>query len=149
MSYLSDVLRELMLQKGIKNVDLARSTGIDQATISRWLNGGQKSISDEDLERVCRTLSSDPREQAQIVAARMRDVQTGPGSQLVKLSIGEDELKETPPKYGSRKLPQKYEAALDNIADNVLEDSDLNQMVLALGRMYSSENLARKKGPPK
>lgn len=140
MSYLSVTLSAMMREKGIRGAHLAKQTGVDEATISRILNDQQKSISDHDLAVICEAISDERREQAQLIAARMRDVQTGPAANLIHLTIDD-----APAPYGfsdspgERPLPGNLEKAIANIRRNIT-DPDLKNIILALGQMYRSES---------
>ena len=145
MSYLATTLDRLMRLRGFKNIDVSRGASIDQATLSRILNGQQQSISDEDLARLCEFISSKKSEQAELIAARMRDVQVGPGADLIELTIQEQPLalRDTPGPL--RLLPPRIEEAIDNIRRHILTDVDLRDIILALRRIYSQEPPESKK----
>ena len=75
MSNLANAIQRLMDKNGIRfAVEVAKKSGIEEATISRWRNGIQTSISDEDLEKLARSLSNDSKDHAELIVARMRDV---------------------------------------------------------------------------
>lgn len=140
MSYLSATLGALMRQHDIRGSHLAKATGIDVATISRLLNDQQKSISDEDIIRICKALSDDPREQAQLIAARMRDVQTtDPAGKLISLKIEDVSAPYVLNESGTKPLTDPIEQALATIRKNLEDDEDLKQVILGLGNIYAED----------
>lgn len=58
MSYFSAALDSIMHQRGLKQAQLARSSNIDQAQISRYLSGDNRP-DPAALERLCNALSED------------------------------------------------------------------------------------------
>jgi hypothetical protein len=132
MSYLSACLSQLMTQYGLKGADITRATGLDSATISRWLTGTQVSIRDEDIEKVAKAVSKKPEEQAMLIAARMKDVCKGPGSNLIEIRIGSRSvLREEAQSWGRPPLPEKYEHAFRILAEN-MNDPDVRDLVLSV-----------------
>jgi DNA-binding Xre family transcriptional regulator len=138
MSYLATVLSDLMISKGLRNVDLATKAGIDPATITRWRSGEQISISDEDLEKVATVISDDPREQAELIVARMKDVCIGPGSEFINIDISGGApmaLKESEGSYNV-KLPPKVERAFRILRSHVMENKPLRDIIISMANMF-------------
>lgn len=146
MSYLSHALNELMTEAGIRNVELSRKTKIDQPTISRWRRGEQVSINDEHLQAIAKALTPDPRKQAKLVVARMRDVCYGPGAELVEIRLAGQTLREEPIHYGT-KLPPQLERAFEIIRGNVNHDDDLRDILIALANLFDKPNENQKPKP--
>lgn len=137
MSFLATALTDLMARRGMKNVELANKTGIDPATITRWKNGEQVSITDEDLVKVAEALSDEPREQAEVVAARMKDVCLGPGSQLIELHIsGSPEMRNSAGPY-IVPLPPKVERAFEILREAVTKDKATRDTLIGLANILS------------
>src|SRR4051812_21152831 len=108
MSNLAEALEALMEKSGIRYAaELARRANVEESAVSRWRNGLQTSITDEDLEKLSRALSNDAKDHARLVAARMLDVRHGPGAELITVEIDKRELREEPQPYGQKKLPPK------------------------------------------
>lgn len=142
MSNLAEAIQRLMEKNEVRfAVELARRTGIEEATISRWRNGIQISISDEDLEKLARAITSDPKQQAELVAARMRDVCHGPGAELVSVQIEERTLREEPQPYGQKKLPPKGRDTFNTLADEYISDGDLRDVLDGLANIIREKNL--------
>ncbi|HWN95042.1 MAG TPA: helix-turn-helix transcriptional regulator [Methylomirabilota bacterium] len=138
MSYLAEALSGLMRERGVtKNVELANRTGIDQATISRWLNSLQLAITDEDLEKVARALSKEPKDHARLVAARMLDVRHGPGAELVSVKIEEQTLREEAQPYGKKKLSPGGRKTFEVLANEYPQDSDLRAVLDGLAEVIA------------
>lgn len=87
MSYFSTALNRLSERHGFKQADLARESGLSRSHVSRLFKGDQKSIYDSDMAAILRVFRADPREQAELIAARCLDVRTGPGADLVEITI--------------------------------------------------------------
>lgn len=58
MSYFSAALDSILHQRGLKQAQLARDAGIDQAQISRYLSGENRPDG-PTLERLCNALTED------------------------------------------------------------------------------------------
>lgn len=134
MSYLAAALTKLMDARGLKNVELANTTGIDQATISRWRNGLQKSITDEDLSKLSHALAQDRREQAEILAARMKDVGVGPGSEFIQVLVAGEAITETGTAT-EKKLSPQMERSFEILRRHV-DDVDLRNIILHLATAF-------------
>ena len=87
MSYFSTALNQLSERNGFKQADIARESGLSRSHVSRLFNGDQKAIYDSDMAAILRAFRKDPRDQAELIAARCMDVRTGPGAELVEISI--------------------------------------------------------------
>ncbi len=80
MSYLGTALTRLTEQHGLIQADLSRKTGLSRAHISRVCNGEAKDLSDEHFGAVLKVFGSDPRAQAELIAARCMDAREGGGA---------------------------------------------------------------------
>lgn len=87
MSYLSTALNRLTERHQLKQADIVREAGLTRSHISRIFSGDQKSVTDEDFAALLRAFRRDPHTQAELVAARCIDARTGPGSELVEITI--------------------------------------------------------------
>lgn len=87
MSYLSTALNRTLDRYQWKQADVARETGLTRSHISRVFNGDQRSVADEDFVAILRAFRRDPRDQAELVAARCMDARVGPSADLVEISI--------------------------------------------------------------
>jgi DNA-binding Xre family transcriptional regulator len=139
MSHFSRKLEDLLAQKDCRPADLSRKTGISQPQISKWLNGAQTWISQEDLTRICKSLTDDPVEQAELVAAHCRDECYGPAAHLVQIDVSGGALREESPAYRVQ-LPRKLDHALDVIRNHLPRDKDLRDIMLSLARIYDRKD---------
>jgi transcriptional regulator with XRE-family HTH domain len=87
MSYFSTALNRLSERHGFKQADLSRESGLSRSHVSRLFKGEQKSIYDSDMAAILRVFGADPRDQAELIAARCLDVRIGPGADLVEITI--------------------------------------------------------------
>ena len=135
MSYLSTELASILARRKLKGVDLARRSGLSQSMVSRYLNGEQVYISDDDLEKLLIALTDDGNDRARIIAARMRDVCVGPGSEQIKIQIGSGPLiQKNAPLHYETNLPPKVEDALRAIREAIPRDPDLRDIIISLAR---------------
>lgn len=87
MSYFSTALNRLSERNVLKQADIARESGLSRSHVSRLFKGDQKTIYDSDMAAILRVFKTDPRDQAELIAARCLDVRTGPGADLVEITI--------------------------------------------------------------
>lgn len=87
MSYFSIALNRLSERNEFKQADIARESGLSRSHVSRLFSGGQKAIYDSDMAAILRVFHKDPRDQAELLAARCMDVRIGPGAELVEITI--------------------------------------------------------------
>ena len=87
MSYFSTALKRIAERNGIRQADIVRESGLTRSHVSRLFTGDQKMVYDTDVSAILRVFRRNPREQAELVAARCMDVRTGPGAELVEITI--------------------------------------------------------------
>lgn len=92
LTYLAKAISNLMELKKMRQVDLARMTGLQKSHISRIVGGGQKFIDREDFELISRALTNNPVQQAELVAAHLMDECFGPGSHLVEFAVNKQKV---------------------------------------------------------
>ena len=134
MSYFGNALRNLLKRKNMKARHLSQTSGVPQSTVSRLINGEQPAPSPEDLEKLSRTLSSEAREQAELVAAHLQDECFGPGSELVEITIGDSPVRERGVRHQPR-LPEHLEESLAVLRECVAKDKDVRDVVEGLGNL--------------
>jgi transcriptional regulator with XRE-family HTH domain len=141
MSYLADAITGLMRQHELTSqVELARKANVDPGTLSRWINGLQTTISDQDLARLANAFSDEPKDHAKLVVARMLDVREGPGSELVSVHVDGRTLREDPQPYGV-KLPPKGRETINLLASEYLADADLRDVLDGLANIIREGKL--------
>ena len=87
MSYFGIALNRLSERNGFKQADIARESGLSRSHVSRLFNADQKALYDSDMAAILRVFQKDPRDQAELIAARCMDVRIGPGAELVEITI--------------------------------------------------------------
>lgn len=87
MSYLSIALQRRIERRQMNQSDLAKQSGISKSYISRLFSGVATELSDENFVALLKVFAADPAAQAELVAARCMDVRTGPGAELVEISV--------------------------------------------------------------
>lgn len=91
MSYFSTALKRVAERNGLRQADLVRESGLTRSHVSRLFTGNQKLVYDTDFVAILRVFRRDPRDQAELVAARCMDVRTGPGAELVEITVKGDD----------------------------------------------------------
>ncbi len=87
MSYFSTALKRIAERNDFKQADIVRESGLTRSHVSRLFTGDQKLVYDADMAAILRVFRRNPRDQAELVAARCMDVRTGPGAELVEITI--------------------------------------------------------------
>src|SRR5689334_24786778 len=90
MSYFSTALKRIAERNDLKQADIVRESGLTRSHVSRLFTGDQKQVYDADMTAILRVFRRNPHDQAQLVAARCMDVRTGPGAELVEITIKGD-----------------------------------------------------------
>ena len=88
MSHFGEKLRETLKSKNMSGMKLARKTGISQGQISRWTRGSQAWIGKEHLSTIARCITASAAEQAELIAAHLRDEADMPQLQAAARMIG-------------------------------------------------------------
>jgi len=123
MSYFQDALERQMTATGINQVELSRATGISQPQISKWLRGGQTSLSEDQMTVIANALSKDPSVQAALVAAHLQDEKFGPGSELIAISQ----------QGGAPELPKTDgEKAIHYLSQLRIHQPEVNDLIITL-----------------
>lgn len=87
MSYFSTALKRIAEKNELRQADIVRESGLTRSHVSRLFKGDQKMVYDIDVSAILRVFRSNPHDQAELVAARCMDVRTGPGAELVEITI--------------------------------------------------------------
>jgi len=90
MSYFSTALKRIAERNELKQADIVRESGLTRSHVSRLFTGDQKAVYDTDMAAILRVFRHNPSDQAELVAARCMDVRTGPGAELVEITIKSD-----------------------------------------------------------
>ncbi len=87
MSYFSTALKRIAEKNELRQADIVRESGLTRSHVSRLFKGDQKMVYDVDMSAILRVFHGHPHDQAELVAARCMDVRTGPGAELVEITI--------------------------------------------------------------
>lgn len=87
MSNYSQVLTEIIDKNSLKKGKLAKRAHLRKKDISRILSGKKRLTTNGEFKRVAKAVTKDQLDQAHLVAARMMDVCTGPGKELVTVHV--------------------------------------------------------------
>jgi transcriptional regulator with XRE-family HTH domain len=156
MSNFGAKLAELLERKQMSAADLSRQTKISDAQISKWTNAKQSFVSTADLAALCDTISTDAREQAELIRARLLDeFQDCPGSELIDVRIlsGAEgrALRLDQPPYRVP-LPPHLQRAFDIVIPESVTDPDVRDLILGmagiLSRPHCGEDDATNSGSP-
>src|SRR5262249_53999681 len=132
MSYFRVALQREMERRRLTQLELARHSGLSKSYMSRLLSGNHAELSDENFAAILKVFSSDKRAQAEIVAARCMDARTGPGSELVEISIKTAaRAEETPPLQVP--LSQETERAFAWLRSQCPTNADLDRHLVGYG----------------
>lgn len=91
MSYFSTALKRIAEKNELRQADIVRESGLSRSHVSRLFKGDQKMVYDIDVSAILRVFRSNPYDQAELVAARCMDVRTGPGAELVEITVKSEE----------------------------------------------------------
>jgi transcriptional regulator with XRE-family HTH domain len=82
----NEMSRQIELGK-LTQVTVAERSEIDQTQISEWLNARRSTITPKQLAQLAPALSDEPRDNALLYAAHLKDELIGPNRDLVEISI--------------------------------------------------------------
>lgn len=134
MSYFGNALTELLQRKKMTAVRLSELSGVGEPMISRYRNGDQKWISPEDLAALARHASDDPRDRAGLIKAHLLDECTGPGAELLEISVrGVQELRDVA--RTTIPLPAEAEANFAALREWYIKDARVREIVDNLGEL--------------
>ena len=138
MSHFGAKLKELLERKQLKAADLARTTKISDALLSKWINGQQTFVSANDLALLCLHISQAPKERAELVKAHLLDeLGQAPGSELITVTIrGQASYNEPAPAFHDA-LPLQLRRDLELLGRESITDSDVRSVVRGLANMIS------------
>jgi transcriptional regulator with XRE-family HTH domain len=140
MSNFGAKLSELLERKKLSQAEISRVTGLSEALISKWTNGQQKFVSNDDLAKLCAYISTNPKEQAELIRAHLYDEMPAPGSELIDIRIKGlgSYFKDAAPSYRTA-LPLNLQRALDILGQEALTDSDVRAVILGLAGIVTPD----------
>ena len=138
MSYFSTALKRITEANDLKQADIVRESGLTRSHVSRLFRGDQKMVYDADMAAILRAFRGNPRNQAELVAARCMDVRTGPGSELVEIAIrseGQDERREQERGIQAVELSHETERAFAWLRSQCPINADLERHLVGYARL--------------
>jgi len=140
MSNFGAKLAELLERHKWSQAEFSRLTGLTEGMISKWINGQQTFVSESDLRNLCSHISSQPKEQAELLRAHLQDELGAPGTELITISIkGQiSYLKESGSAYRAA-LPPKLQRAFDILEREAASDPDLRAVIFGLTNLVAPE----------
>lgn len=77
--------------------ELAKRTGKSQSQMSRWCSGAQEFIDKDDLALIASTVATSTRDQAELIAAAMKDLGNVPNlpaaSRMISVHVGDSPVR--------------------------------------------------------
>lgn len=139
MSYFGTALKEMLDRKSMKANRLATLSGVGQPTISRFISGEQDWVSRDDLHAIAESISDDPKDQAELIRARLKDECHGPGSELLRIEIvGEAEARGPARTQYQFRLPADLEAHFATLREWVIKDANIRDVIEGLGNLLAN-----------
>lgn len=147
MSNFGAKLEELIEKNKLRASELSRASGINDALISRWINGQQNYVSQEALEAITVVISKNPTEQAELIRAHLLDECVGHGSHLIEIHILGSSTKTQDADTPYRIIPPlKIQRALEILCREAITDSDVRNILLSMASLC--ETNSEKLGAP-
>ena len=136
MSYFSTALKRIAERNEIKQADIVRESGLTRSHVSRLFTGDQTFVYDADMAAILRVFRRNPRDQAELVAARCMDVRSGPGAELVEITIkGDGQRSERERKIQDVELSHETERAFAWLRSQCPINADLEKHLVGYARL--------------
>jgi len=136
MSYFSTALKRIAERNELKQADIVRESGLTRSHVSRLFTGDQKLVYDADMAAILRVFRRNPRDQAELVAARCMDVRTGPGADLVEITIkGEEQAQRSGRDIRDVELSHETERAFAWLRSQCPINADLEKHLVGYARL--------------
>ena len=139
MSYIANALDKEIKASKTTAANLSRTSGINEAQISRIRNGDQIWVSSIDLVNLARGLHPDKTESyikahARLLYARLQDECGGPGAKLIEVAIhdGNGKLPSAPPKV---MLPPAIQRDLDVIVGSITKNRNVRDLIASIAKL--------------
>lgn len=148
MSYIANAVDTLLKEKKKSAADLARSSGITEASISRIKGGQQTWISGDDLKRIAASLTPSRGEtlnkiHARLLHAHLLDECQGPGAKYIHIELHTSPvpmiLRDT--NESKPVLPPKLQHNLDVIAANITTNRHVRDLVESVANICQHGSL--------
>lgn len=134
MSFLAEEIERQMTTQNIDQTRLAEKAGVSQGQISKWRNGGQTSISADQMVGLQRALSQNAEDKAALIRAHLRDELFGDSVELVRVEVITGlELKDRP------RTRTKGEKAVQFLAELRVQSKDCNDLLIDMARCLGAD----------
>jgi hypothetical protein len=120
MSYLANAIDELLNEYNKNGAEIARTSGLNPAQISRWKNAEQMSIKPDCLNKLARAFSPSPKVHARLLSAHLRDQCSGPGAKYITINLLSNPIPAALTQL-KPKLPPRIQQNLDIITKHISE----------------------------
>lgn len=134
MSYFSTALKRIAERNALKQADLVRESGLTRSHVSRLFTGDQKLVYDSDFAAILRVFKHDPRDQAELIAARCMDVRNGPGAELVEITV-KDRAERREGRLEDVELSHETESAFAWLRSQCPVNPDLERHLVGYARL--------------
>lgn len=134
MSHLSNELAVILKNNGLKQYDVTKMTGLGVAMVSRIFSGGQKFVSDDNLDKIITVLAKTDQDRARIVRARLTDAYNGRFADHVRITLKGGAPEPDRPKWPTALAPE-IKAAFEFLYRLVPKKPAVGQAILQLARM--------------
>jgi transcriptional regulator with XRE-family HTH domain len=140
MSYFRVALQRAMEGQRLNQAELAREAGLSRSYVSRLFSGEDAALTDENMIALLKVFSSNPRTQAELVAARCMDARVGPGSEHVEIAIKtrdkvEDKVRDKVAERPQVPLGEEAERAFAWLRSQCPVNSDLEKHLISYARL--------------
>jgi hypothetical protein len=131
-------LRGLIKEKHKLASHVAKDAAQSPSVLSRLMSGEQKTISPTVYEAIVKAVTHDPREQADLLRAYLRDCCLGPGAELIDIRVKDAH-------NGKSKLPRSVEHSLTILRALCEDQTEVAALVVALADTLSRGKNGRRK----
>ncbi len=144
MSYISNTIDELIVKNKMSGAGLARTSGINEAQISRLRTGLKVWVDPEDLVRIACGFSPSPNSDrmpeihALLLRARLQDECSGPGAKFISIVLTPELGATTPGEVHQEArpvLPPRIQQNLDLIASNITGNLAVRDLIESVANM--------------
>jgi len=140
MSHLANAIDQLMIEFKKTGAELARSTGLNAAQISRWKSADQTSIKPDCLKDLAAGFSPNARVHARLLYAHLQDECTGAGAQFITIKLAAAPTT-TAPATHKQVLPPQVQQDLDIITAAVVSDKRIRDIVHTISALCQGHSI--------
>jgi len=141
MSHLANAIDQLMIEFKKTGAELARSTGLNAAQISRWKSADQTSIKPDCLKDLAAGFSPNARVHARLLYAHLQDECTGAGAQFITIKLAAAPTT-TAAVAHKQVLPPQVQQDIDILTAAVGSDKRIRDIIHTLAALAGGKALA-------